>query len=83
MQGIVNADLQIKFWGTTVGRDKTSRTVQYLSRFLAFYYMSQGAPKETVSRFSSMKSSISLSRKCTFFCIPHHLRTRLPYWQVY
>ena len=53
----------LKFWSTTVGRDKTSRVVQYLARFLAWYYVSVGAPKETVMRFSSIKSNIALSRK--------------------
>ncbi|PKI82401.1 Peroxisomal membrane protein PMP27 [Malassezia vespertilionis] len=53
----------LKFWSTTVGRDKSARTVQYLSRFLAWYYMTVGAPKESVARFSSIKSNIGLSRK--------------------
>ncbi|WFD31263.1 Peroxisomal membrane protein PMP27 [Malassezia sp. CBS 17886] len=53
----------LKFWGTTVGRDKTSRTVQYLARFLAWYKFQQGAPKETVARYASIKSNIGLSRK--------------------
>lgn len=56
----------LKFWSTTVGRDKTSRAVQYLSRFLAWYYLTMGAPKETVTRFSSIKSNIGLSRKRTY-----------------
>lgn len=56
---------QLRFWGTTVGRDKTCRTVQYLSRFLAYYYYQQGAPKETVARFAAIKSNIGLSRKRT------------------
>ena len=62
----------LKFWSTTVGRDKTSRAVQYLSRFLAWYYLTMGAPKETVTRFSSIKSNIGLSRKRTypFFATP-------------
>ncbi|KAI3613518.1 hypothetical protein CBS9595_004351 [Malassezia furfur] len=53
----------LKFWSTTVGRDKTSRSVQYLSRFLAWYTLTRGAPKETVARWSSIKSNIGLSRK--------------------
>lgn len=58
---------QLKFWSTTVGRDKSARSVQYLSRFLAWYTLSQGAPKETVARWSSIKSNIGLSRKRTLF----------------
>ncbi|WFD27970.1 Peroxisomal membrane protein PMP27 [Malassezia nana] len=53
----------LKFWSTTVGRDKSARAVQYLARFLAWYFTTAGATKETVTRFSSIKSSIALSRK--------------------
>lgn len=54
---------QLKFWGTTPGRDKSARTVQYLSRFLAYYTKSVGAPQESVARWASIKSNIGLSRK--------------------
>lgn len=62
---ILSNTVQLKFWSTTVGRDKSARAVQYLARFLAWYFVTMGATKETVTRFSSIKSSIALSRKRT------------------
>lgn len=54
---------QLRFWSTTVGRDKTYRVVQYLARFLAWYEYRKGASKETVARLTNLKSSLALSRK--------------------
>lgn len=56
--------LQLRFWSTTVGRDKTYRSVQYLARFLAWYEYRKGATKETVARLTNLKTSLGLSRKC-------------------
>ncbi|CEH15689.1 peroxisomal biogenesis factor [Ceraceosorus bombacis] len=53
----------LKFWSTTVGRDKTYRSIQYFARFLAWYEYRKGATKETVARLQALKSSIGLSRK--------------------
>ncbi|KAL9934137.1 hypothetical protein V8E36_007219 [Tilletia maclaganii] len=53
----------LRFWSTTVGRDKTYRSVQYLARFLAWYEYRKGASKETVARLTALKSNIGLSRK--------------------
>ncbi|CAO1633925.1 unnamed protein product [Sympodiomycopsis kandeliae] len=53
----------LRFWSTTVGRDKTYRTVQYFARFLAWYEYRKGATKETVARLTNLKSSLALSRK--------------------
>ncbi|PWN35344.1 peroxisomal biogenesis factor 11 [Meira miltonrushii] len=53
----------LRFWSTTVGRDKTYRSVQYLARFLAWYEYRKGATKETVQRLQNLKSSLALSRK--------------------
>ncbi|KAE8212696.1 hypothetical protein CF319_g3051 [Tilletia indica] len=53
----------LRFWSTTVGRDKTYRSVQYLARFLAWYEYRKGASKETVARLQALKSNIGLSRK--------------------
>ena len=58
--------MQLKFWQATGGRDKSARTVQYLARFLAYYRYTQGAPKEVVSSYSSVKSSVSQARKSTY-----------------
>ena len=48
---------------TTVGRDKTYRTIQYAARFLAWYEYRKGATKETVARLTALKSQLGLSRK--------------------
>jgi len=53
----------LKVWSTTVGRDKTYRAIQYFSRFLAYYLYRKGYTKETVARFSNLKSALGLSRK--------------------
>jgi hypothetical protein len=54
---------QLRFWATTVGRDKTYRAVQYAARFLAWYEYRKGASKETVARLTALKSNLGLSRK--------------------
>lgn len=53
----------LRFWSTTVGRDKTYRTIQYAARFLAWYEYRKGATKETVARLTALKSQLGLSRK--------------------
>ncbi|EPQ28953.1 uncharacterized protein PFL1_03243 [Pseudozyma flocculosa PF-1] len=53
----------LRFWSTTVGRDKTYRTIQYAARFLAWYEYRKGATKETVARLTTIKSQLGLSRK--------------------
>jgi hypothetical protein len=60
----VNVQPWLKYTATTVGRDKIYRAVQYFSRFLAWYLLRQGATKETVARFNSLKKTLGLSRKC-------------------
>ncbi|BGP15070.1 hypothetical protein JCM10213_002786 [Rhodosporidiobolus nylandii] len=53
----------LKVGGTTVGRDKLYRAVQYAARFLAFYCLRKGYSNETVQRLTALKSSLALSRK--------------------
>ncbi|KAF8978019.1 Peroxisomal membrane protein PMP27 [Entomortierella lignicola] len=60
----INVQPWLKFTATVVGRDKIYRTIQYFSRFLAWYLYRQGASKETVARFTSLKKTLGLSRKC-------------------
>ncbi|KAF9112735.1 Peroxisomal membrane protein PMP27 [Mortierella sp. AM989] len=59
----INVQPWLKFTATVVGRDKIYRAVQYFSRFLAWYLYRQGASKETVARFNSLKKTLGLSRK--------------------
>lgn len=58
----------LRFWSTTVGRDKTYRTIQYASRFLAWYEYRQGASKAVVDRFATLKTQIGLTRKRAYSC---------------
>ncbi|KAF8642399.1 hypothetical protein AX16_009665 [Volvariella volvacea WC 439] len=52
----------LKFGGTTVGRDKTYRAIQYLSRFLAWYALSKGN-KEESARWNALKTHLGTARK--------------------
>ncbi|KAG0214481.1 Peroxisomal membrane protein PMP27 [Mortierella sp. GBA30] len=63
MSAVVNVQPWLKFTATTVGRDKLYRTVQYFSRFLAWYLFRQGYTKEIVARFDNLKKTLALSRK--------------------
>jgi len=53
-----------KFVATTVGRDKTLRTIQYFSRFLAWYTYRTNQPQSTVALFENIKKNFSNVRKC-------------------
>ncbi|KAG0013373.1 Peroxisomal membrane protein PMP27 [Entomortierella chlamydospora] len=66
----INVQPWLKFTATVVGRDKIYRTVQYFSRFLAWYLFRQGATKETVARFNNLKKTLGLSRKLMRFGKP-------------
>ncbi|KAK3825112.1 MAG: peroxisomal biogenesis factor 11 [Benniella sp.] len=66
----INVQPWLRFTATTVGRDKIYRAVQYFSRFLAWYLLRQGATKETVARFNSLKKTLGLSRKLMRFGKP-------------
>jgi peroxin-11B len=65
MAVVINVQPWLKFTATTVGRDKLYRTLQYFSRFLAWYIARQGVTKETVARFNNLKKTLALSRKRT------------------
>ncbi|KAI9319421.1 peroxisomal biogenesis factor 11 [Dichotomocladium elegans] len=52
-----------RFLGTTVGREKLCRLVQYFARFYAFYLYRQGATKETIQRWADLKQHIGNGRK--------------------
>jgi len=53
----------LKVGSTTVGRDKLYRTIQYFSRFLAWYCLRKGYTNETVAKLTALKSTLGLSRK--------------------
>lgn len=46
-----------------VGRDKTLRTIQYFSRFLAWYLYRTNHPATTVARYDAIKKSFGQARK--------------------
>ncbi|CAO3636913.1 unnamed protein product [Cunninghamella blakesleeana] len=52
-----------KFLGTTVGREKLCRLVQYFSRFYVFYLTRSGAPKDVIKKWSDLKGHIGNARK--------------------
>ncbi|KAK5109974.1 hypothetical protein LTR62_006341 [Meristemomyces frigidus] len=52
-----------RFVATTVGRDKTLRTVQYFSRFLAWYTYRTNSPASTVATLEAVKKVLGNVRK--------------------
>ncbi|KAH9810747.1 peroxisomal membrane protein PMP30B-like [Teratosphaeria destructans] len=52
-----------RFLATTVGRDKTLRTIQYFSRFLAWYTYRTNSPATTVALFEGIKKNFGSVRK--------------------
>jgi len=52
----------LKYGSSNVGRDKLYRTVQYFSRFLAWYLLSRGNKAEA-ARWTALKSHLALGRK--------------------
>ena len=47
-----------------VGRDKLLRTLQYFSRFYAWYLFRTNTPQRLVESFNTLKSQFGLTRKC-------------------
>ncbi|KAK9773145.1 putative Peroxisomal biogenesis factor 11 [Seiridium cardinale] len=53
----------LKFVATTVGRDKLLRTLQYFSRFYAWYLYRTNGTKGEVAPFDAIKKQFGLARK--------------------
>ena len=53
----------LKFISTTVGRDKLLRTIQYFSRFYAWYLLRTNGLQTSVTSYSSLKAQLGLTRK--------------------
>ncbi|KAL5410915.1 hypothetical protein PMIN06_002479 [Paraphaeosphaeria minitans] len=53
----------LKFVATTVGRDKALRTLQYLSRFLAWYLYRTNHAASSIVPFEATKKQFGLTRK--------------------
>ncbi|KAI0318478.1 peroxisomal biogenesis factor 11 [Amylostereum chailletii] len=52
----------LKVLGTTLGRDKAYRAVQYFSRFFAWYLLARGYKLEA-ARWNALKGHLALARK--------------------
>ncbi|KAI9572850.1 peroxisomal biogenesis factor 11 [Boletus coccyginus] len=52
----------LKYGGTNLGRDKLYRTIQYLSRILAWVFLSRGNKAEA-ARWNALKNHLALGRK--------------------
>ncbi|KAH7397480.1 peroxisomal biogenesis factor 11 [Pyrenochaeta sp. MPI-SDFR-AT-0127] len=53
----------LKFVATNVGRDKVLRTLQYFSRFLAWYLYRTNRPQSSISPFEATKKQFGATRK--------------------
>jgi peroxin-11B len=53
----------LKFLATTVGRDKLLRTIQYFSRFYAWYLFRTNALPSSILPFEALKKQLGLTRK--------------------
>ncbi|MCJ1392869.1 Peroxisomal membrane protein PMP27 [Xylographa bjoerkii] len=54
----------LRFVATTVGRDKLLRTLQYFSRFYAWYLYRTNNPERAIAPFEAIKKQFGLTRKC-------------------
>ncbi|KAI9652238.1 MAG: Peroxisomal membrane protein PMP27 [Trizodia sp. TS-e1964] len=53
----------LRYIATTVGRDKLLRTLQYFSRFYAWYLLRTNRPQSQIQPFEAMKKQFGLGRK--------------------
>ncbi|KAI9774165.1 MAG: Peroxisomal membrane protein PMP27 [Geoglossum simile] len=53
----------LKFVATTIGRDKLLRTIQYFSRFYAWYLYRTNHPASQVKTYEAIKKQFGLTRK--------------------
>jgi len=54
----------LRYVATTVGRDKFLRTLQYFSRFYAWYLFRTNRPERLIAPFEAIKKQFGLTRKC-------------------
>lgn len=57
----------LKFVATTVGRDKLLRTVQYFSRFYAWYLLRTNGTRAEIAPYDALKKQLGLARKLLRF----------------
>ncbi|OAX83588.1 hypothetical protein ACJ72_02053 [Emergomyces africanus] len=57
----------LRFVATTLGRDKILRTLQYFSRFYAWYLYRTNNPQSSIAPFEAIKKQFALTRKLLRF----------------
>ncbi|KAJ5225583.1 Peroxisomal biogenesis factor 11 [Penicillium chermesinum] len=57
----------LKFVSTTVGRDKLLRTIQYFSRFYAWYLYRTNKPQSAIDPYNAVKKQFGTTRKLMRF----------------
>ncbi|EEH43690.1 uncharacterized protein PADG_08510 [Paracoccidioides brasiliensis Pb18] len=57
----------LRFVATTVGRDKVLRTLQYFSRFYAWYLYRTNNPQSAIAPFEAIKKQFGTTRKLLRF----------------
>ncbi|KAE8149845.1 peroxisomal biogenesis factor [Aspergillus avenaceus] len=53
----------LRFVATTVGRDKLLRTLQYFSRFYAWYLYRTNRPQSSIDPYNAIKKQFGITRK--------------------
>ena len=66
----------LKFVATTAGRDKLLRTLQYFSRFYAWYLFRTNATPGEIAPWETVKKQFGLVRKAMRVRSPSSLRLR-------
>ncbi|MCJ1348825.1 Peroxisomal membrane protein PMP27 [Peltigera leucophlebia] len=56
-------DHYLRFVATSAGRDKLLRTLQYFSRFYAWYLFRTNSPPRVIAPFEAIKKQFALARK--------------------
>jgi peroxin-11B len=69
----------LKFVATTAGRDKLLRTLQYFSRFYAWYLFRTNATPGEIAPWEAIKKQFGLVRKAMRVCHPTHPHLNLAY----
>jgi len=68
----------LKVWGTTLGRDKTYRAIQYFARYYAWYLVNHAGSKDAAARWNALKGHLATGRKLMRLFKPlEHLQAAL------
>jgi len=76
MHPVVSHSLRV--WGTTLGRDKTYRAIQYFARYYAWYLVNRAGDKDAAVRWNALKAHLAIGRKLMRLFKPlEHLQATL------